>query len=71
MTVSDVVKVFDYLSMGLEATLQLKESESDPDSEAVAVTTYEEHAAQAKLKQVVVASPPSSAVSLPGQIVDN
>jgi hypothetical protein len=63
MTVSDVLKTFEYLSMGLESVLR------DPESEAVPVAANEAHAAQAELKQVVVASQPSSAVPLPGQIV--
>jgi hypothetical protein len=66
-----VLKVFEYLSMGLEAILQLKASKSVPESEAVPVIAYDAHAARAELQQVVVASPTSSAVPLPGQIVDN
>ncbi len=69
MSVSDVLKVFEYLSMGLESVLQL--SKSDPESEADPVADNEAHAAQPELKQVIIASAPSSAVPLPGQAVDN
>ncbi len=71
MSVSDVLKVFEYLSMGLEAALQLKKSKTDPESEAVAVPAEKADANQDGLKQVVVSSSTSPAVSLPGQIVEN
>jgi hypothetical protein len=69
MSVSDVLKVFEYLSMGLEAILQLNESHNRQTQNDN--LEYHSHAAHDKLKQVLVASPPHSEVSLPGQIVND
>jgi hypothetical protein len=81
MSISDVLKVFEYLSMGLESILPLDECDDVPLDECddgtqskVPDAANDAFPARAQLEQVVVAPPPSSAVlspPLPGQTEDN
>lgn len=73
MSISDVLKVFEYLSMGLESILPLDECDDGTQSK-VPDAANDAFPARAQLEQVVVAPPPSSAVlspPLPGQTEDN